>query len=61
MKLLTLVSQIQIKLGKFVMQIDKKFIAIEGPIGVSKTSLAKKLSNTLDYDFFLKNLLRIHF
>ena len=43
------------------MQIDKKFIAIEGPIGVGKTSLAKKLSNTLDYDFFLKNLLRIHF
>lgn len=25
------------------------FIAIEGPIGVGKTSLAKKLSNTLDY------------
>ena len=36
------------------MQIDKKFIAIEGPIGVGKTSLAKKLSNTLDYDFFFE-------
>ena len=36
------------------MQIDKKFIAIEGPIGVGKTSLAKKLSNTFDYDFFFE-------
>ena len=37
------------------MQIDKKFIAIEGPIGVGKTNtLPKKLSNTLDYDFFEK-------
>lgn len=33
--------------GKFMNKVP--FIAIEGPIGVGKTSLAKKLSNSLDY------------
>lgn len=33
-----------------------RFIAIEGPIGVGKTSLARRLAATLDYDTLLENV-----
>ena len=31
-----------------------KYIAVEGPIGVGKTSLSKRLSNTLNYELLLE-------
>jgi deoxyadenosine/deoxycytidine kinase len=31
-----------------------KYIAIEGPIGVGKTSLANKLATNFNYDAFLE-------
>lgn len=33
-----------------------RFIAIEGPIGVGKTSLARRLATTLNYDTLLENV-----
>ena len=41
----------------FPVTIFKKFIAIEGNIGAGKTSLAKKISETFQYDCFLENYL----
>ena len=31
-----------------------KYIAVEGPIGVGKTTLANKIANTFNYDAFLE-------
>ena len=31
-----------------------RFIAVEGPIGVGKTSLAKRLGDTFNYDLLLE-------
>ena len=36
---------------------SKKFIVVEGPIGVGKTTLAKKLANSLDSEILLENFL----
>ena len=36
---------------------NKKFIVVEGPIGVGKTTLAKKLANSLDSEILLENFL----
>ena len=33
-----------------------RFIAVEGPIGVGKTTLAKRLAETLNYDTFLEQV-----
>lgn len=33
-----------------------RFIAVEGPIGVGKTTLAKRLAETLNYDTFLEKV-----
>ncbi|RZI13550.1 deoxynucleoside kinase, partial [Staphylococcus aureus] len=38
---------------------NKPFIAIEGPIGVGKSSLAHKLSQTLDF-YVAKELMTEH-
>ena len=35
--------------------INKKYIAIEGAIGVGKTTLAKKISNTINCDTLLED------
>ena len=32
-----------------------RYIAIEGPIGVGKTTLAKRLANSFNYDILLEN------
>ena len=32
-----------------------KYIAIEGPIGVGKTTLANKIAETFNYDSFLEH------
>ena len=40
---------------------NKAFIAIEGPIGVGKSSLAHKLSQTLDFMKKKKSSQKIHF
>ena len=40
---------------------NKPFIAIEGPIGVGKSSLAHKLSQTLNYYEERELLTKIHF
>ena len=40
---------------------NKPFIAIEGPIGVGKSSLAHKLSQTLDFYEEKKSSQKIHF
>ena len=40
---------------------NKPFIAIEGPIGVGKSSLAHKLSQTLDFMKKKKSSQKIHF
>ena len=40
---------------------NKPFIAIEGPIGVGKSSLAHKLSQSLDFMKKKKLSMKIHF
>ena len=40
---------------------NKPFIAIEGPIGVGKSSLAHKLSQSLDFYEEKKLSMKIHF
>ncbi len=40
---------------------EQTFIAIEGPIGVGKSSLAHKLSQTLDFYEEKKSSQKIHF
>jgi len=37
-----------------------KYIAIEGPIGVGKTTLAHKIAETFNYDVFLSNQQKTH-
>ena len=37
-----------------------KYIAIEGPIGVGKTTLANKIATTFIMMLFLNSLLKIH-
>ena len=32
-----------------------RFIAVEGPIGVGKTSLTKRLAETFNYELLLEN------
>lgn len=40
--------------SKVVQQASHRFIAVEGPIGVGKTSLARKLAKSLDADLVLE-------
>ena len=37
-----------------------KYIAIEGPIGVGKTTLANKIAETFNYDAFLEPVSYTH-
>ncbi len=49
--MVTLANDINIDLGQYVLP---RFIAVEGPVGVGKTTLAKRLATTFNYDTLLE-------
>jgi len=49
--MVTLANDINLDLGQYELP---RFIAVEGPVGVGKTTLAKRLANTFNYDTLLE-------